>query len=75
MTTRVTVTRQDVGPGHIIFTRSDGEIFQLVWRENGQGSLFHHDHPPPNGISLDVNIADKPTRAQQLILVYPTGWP
>lgn len=75
MTTGLTVTRRDVAPNHITFTRSDGEVFQLVWHESGQASIFHNDKPPPNGIALDVSIADKPARAQQLILDYPTGWP
>ena len=75
MTPGLTVARQDVGPGHIVFTRSDGEIFELVWHDSGQASLFHKDRPPSDGISLDVGIADKPTRAEQCILAYPKGWP
>lgn len=35
MTTGLTAARQDVGPGHIVFTRSDGEVFELVWTESG----------------------------------------
>lgn len=75
MTTGLTVKRQDVGPGHIVFTRSDGEVFELVWSESGQASLFHKDRPPPEAISLDVSIPDKPARAEALILAYPKGWP
>lgn len=75
MTVGVTVTRQDVGLRHIIFTRSDGEVFELVWSESGQASLFHQEKPPPEGISLDISIPDKPARAEALILAYPKGWP
>ncbi len=75
MATGLTVTRRNIGEGHIIFTRSDGEIFHLMWHEDGQGSLFHNDKVPPDGISLATNIADKPARAEALILAYPTGWP
>jgi hypothetical protein len=75
MTTGLSVRRQDVRPGHIVFTRSDGEVFELVWSESGQASLFQKDRPPPEGISLDVCIPDKHTKAEALILAYPTGWP
>ncbi len=75
MTAGLTVTRRDVGEGRIVFTRSDGEVFQLVWHESRQASLFHNDKAPPDEISLDVSIPDKPARAQELILAYPTGWP
>ena len=76
MTGKQTVTRQDIGKGHIVFTRSDGEVFHLKWQDDsGQASLYHENKPPPAGISLDVSIPDKPRRAEQLILDYPTGWP
>ena len=75
MATGLTVTRRDVGEGHIIFARSDSEVFHLMWNENGQASLFHNDKVPPDGISLDVNIPDKSAQAEKLILAYPTGWP
>jgi hypothetical protein len=75
MTIGLTVIRRDIGEGHIIFTRNDGEIFHLMWNENGRASLFHNDNVPPDGISLDVNIPDKPAHAEKLILAYPTGWP
>jgi hypothetical protein len=75
MTTGLTVSRRDIGEGHIIFTRSDGEVFHLMWHENGQASLFHNDKVPPNGIDLHTNITDKMARAEELILAYPTGWP
>ena len=71
----LTVARRDTGPGHIEFTRSDGEVFQLVWNARGHASLNHNDRPPPDGIDLDVSIPDKPARAEELILAYPDGWP
>jgi hypothetical protein len=75
MVAGLTVTRRDVGDGHIIFTRSDGEVFHLKWHESGQGSLLRNDDVLRDGISLDVNIPDKPAWAEKLILAYPTGWP
>jgi hypothetical protein len=75
MTTGLTVTRRVVGEGHIIFARSDGEVFHLMLHEDGQASLFQNDKAPPDGISLDVNIPDKPAQAEKLILAYPNGWP
>ena len=71
MKAALTITRQVVGDGHVIFTRSDGEVFHLKWLESGHASLFHEDEPPPYGIGLDVGIADKPARAEKLILAYP----
>jgi hypothetical protein len=75
MANELTVTRRDIGEGHIIFTRSDGEVFHLMWQETGQASLFHNDKVPSDGIGLDVSIPDKPARAKALILAYPAGWP
>jgi hypothetical protein len=71
MKAALTVSRQNVGADHIVFTRSDGAVFHLRWLENGYASLFHEDEPPPYGINLDVSIADKPARAEKLILAYP----
>ena len=33
MTKGLTVIRRDIGEGHIVFTRSDGEVFHLMWHE------------------------------------------
>ena len=74
MTTGLTVTRRDVGERHIIFTRSDDEVFHLRWHESGQASVFHNEKPPSDGIGLDLNVQDKPARAEELILAYPSGW-
>ena len=65
MATGLTVIRSNVGEGHIISTRSGGEVLHLMWHENGQGSLFHSDRVPPDGIGLDVSVADKPARARR----------
>ena len=69
----LTVTRRDIGPGHIVFTRSNDEVFQLVWSERGHASLNHSDCP--DGIDLDVSISDKPARAEELIFAYPDYLP
>jgi hypothetical protein len=70
MSIGLTVTRQDLS----IFTRSDGEVFHLVYRKDGGASLFHVDRPPPDGTDLDVSIEDKPAWAEKLILAYQTNW-
>jgi hypothetical protein len=74
MTTGLTVWKHDIGEGHVVFTRSDGEVFHLMWHESGQASLFHNDTTPSNGIGLDLNVMDKFSRAEQLILAYPADW-
>ena len=38
MSTGLTVTRRDIGEGHVIFTRSDGEVFHLMWHEGGEAA-------------------------------------
>ena len=74
MTSEATVTRQDVGGGRSIFTRSDGHVFHLVWHENGSASLFHDDAAPPDKIEFHVGISDKLAAAKARILEYPDGW-
>jgi hypothetical protein len=58
MKAALSVTRQDITANHSVFTRSDGEVFELVWNKDAESSLFHKDRPPPGGINLDVDISE-----------------
>jgi hypothetical protein len=71
----LSITHREITPGLIIFTRSDGEMFELKRNDSKYDSLSNKSRPLDHGIDLHINITDKVAHAEKLILAYPEGWP
>ncbi len=59
----------------LVFKRSDGEIFFLLGKPNGNAVLYHgqfNANPTHLGlVDLDVSVRDKLKRAISWVLAYP----